>query len=109
MKMNIKRLQKYYLIDPDPVTLDQFIETTEKFCKDRSIHNAILRNIQIIDNKDKRHTPEYLPDLLSSAHCIFRPKRNHDYLQESKERFDFYKKKEERLKLDLEFFNKITR
>ena len=28
---------------------------------------------------------------------------------ESKERYDFYKRKEERLELDLEFFNKITR
>ena len=28
---------------------------------------------------------------------------------ETKDRFDFYKKKEERLQLDLEFFNKITR
>ena len=28
---------------------------------------------------------------------------------ETKDRFDFYKKKEERLPLDLEFFNKITR
>ena len=30
-------------------------------------------------------------------------------LLETKERFDFYKKKEERLELDLDYFNKITR
>ena len=28
-------------------------DTTEKFCKDRAIHNAILSGIQIIDGKDK--------------------------------------------------------
>ena len=67
-------------------------------------------NIQIIDNKDKKHTPEYLPDLLSDALSVsFDQKVGHDYLLETKERFDFYKKKEERLELDLEFFNKITR
>ena len=48
--------------------------------------------------------------MLSDALSVsFDQKVGHDYLQESKERFDFYKKKEERLELDLEFFNKITR
>ena len=97
-------------LDPEPVNLDWLVETTEKFCKDRSIHNAILSGIQIIDGKDKTHTPEYLPELLSNALGVsFDQKVGHDYLQESKERFDFYKKKEERLELDLDFFNKITR
>ncbi len=97
-------------LTPEPVNLDWLVETTEKFCKDRSIHNAILSGIQILDGKDKTHTPEYLPELLSNALGVsFDQKVGHDYLQESKERFDFYKKKEERLELDLDFFNKITR
>ena len=97
-------------LNPEPVNLDWLVETTEKFCKDRAIHNAILGVIQIIDGKDKTHTPEYLPEMLSDALSVsFDQKVGHDYLQESKERFDFYKKKEERLELDLEFFNKITR
>ena len=97
-------------LNPEPVNLDWLVETTEKFCKDRAIHNAILGGIQIIDGKDKTHTPEYLPEMLSDALSVsFDQKVGHDYLQESKERFDFYKKREERLELDLEFFNKITR
>ena len=97
-------------LNPEPVNLDWLVDTTEKFCKERSVHNAILSGIQIIDGKDKRHTPEYLPELLSSALGVsFDQKVGHDYLLESKERYDFYKKKEERLELDLEFFNKITR
>ena len=86
------------------------VETTEKFCKDRAIHNAILGGIQILDGKDREHTPEYLPEMLSQALSVsFDQKIGHDYLLESKERYDFYKRKEERLELDLEFFNKITR
>ena len=97
-------------LNPEPVNLEWLVETTEKFCKDRAIHNAILGGIQIIDGKDKSHTPEYLPEMLSDALSVsFDQKVGHDYLLESKERFDFYKKKEERLELDLEFFNKITR
>ena len=97
-------------LNPEKINLDWLVETTEKFCKDRAIHNAILSGIQIIDGKDKKRTPEYLPDLLSDALSVsFDQKVGHDYLLETKERFDFYKKKEERLELDLDYFNKITR
>ena len=97
-------------LNNEPVNIDWLKDSTEKFCKDRAIHNAILGGIQIIDGKDKKHTPEYLPEMLSEALSVsFDQKVGHDYLLETKERFDFYKKKEERLELDLEFFNKITR
>ena len=97
-------------LSKEPVNTEWLLETTEKFCKDRAIHNAILGGIQIIDGKDKKHTPEYLPELLSGALGVsFDQKVGHDYLLESKERYDFYKKKEERLELDLDFFNRITR
>ena len=97
-------------LNPEPINIEWLTETTEKFCKDRAIHNAILGGIQIIDGKDKQHTPEYLPEMLSEALSVsFDQKVGHDYLLESKERFDFYRKKEERLELDLDFFNKITR
>ena len=97
-------------LNPDAINLDWLVETTETFCKDRAIHNAILGGIQILDGKDKNHTPEYLPEMLSEALSVsFDQKVGHDYLLESKERFEFYRKKEERLELDLDFFNKITR
>ena len=97
-------------LDPVKVDLNWLVDTTEKFCKDRAIHNAILGGIQIIDGKDKEHTPEYLPEMLSNALAVsFDQKVGHDYLEESKERFDFYRTKEERLELDLDYFNKITR
>ena len=97
-------------LNPEKINLDWLVETTEKFCKDRAIHNAILGGIQIIDGKDMKHTPEYLPEMLSDALSVsFDQKVGHDYLLETKERFDFYKKKEERLELDLDYFNKITR
>ena len=97
-------------LNPEPINLEWLVETTETFCKDRAIHNAILGGIQILDGKDKEHTPEYLPEMLSEALSVsFDQKVGHDYLLESKERYDFYRKKEERIELDLDFFNKITR
>ena len=97
-------------LDPVKVDLNWLVDTTEKFCKDRAIHNAILGGIQILDGKDKEHTPEYLPEMLSNALAVsFDQKVGHDYLEDSKERYDFYRTKEERLELDLDYFNKITR
>ena len=88
-------------LNKEPIDENWLVETTEKFCKDRAIHNAILNGIHIIEGKDKNHTPEYLPELLSGALGVsFDQKVGHDYLVETKERFDFYKKKEERLELD---------
>ena len=68
-------------LDPVKVDLNWLVDTTEKFCKDRAIHNAILGGIQIIDGKDKEHTPEYLPEMLSNALAVsFDQKVGHDYL-----------------------------
>ena len=94
----------------EEINLDWLIQTTEKFCKDRAIHNAIMDGIQILDGKDKKHTPEFLPELLSNALSVsFDEKIGHDYIPESTERYDFYHKKEERIEFDLDFMNRITR
>jgi len=94
----------------EDINVEWLIQTTEKFCKDRAIHNAIMDGIQILDGKDKTHTPEYLPELLSNALSVsFDEKIGHDYIPESTERYDFYHKKEERVEFDLDFMNRITR
>ena len=75
-------------LNPEPINLDWLVETTEVWCKDRAIHNAILGGIQILDGKDKDHTPEYLPEMLTEALSVsFDQKVGHDYLLESKELF----------------------
>ena len=38
-------------------------DTTEKWCQDRAIHNAIMESISIIDGKHKSLTKNALPDL----------------------------------------------
>jgi len=37
------------------------LDTTEKWCKDRAVYNAVLQGIKIIDGKDKNiHQRQYL-------------------------------------------------
>ena len=84
------------------------VDTTEKFCKDKSIYNAILESISIIDGKSdysKNHLPNLLQDALSVS---FDVSIGHDYIEDSDTRYDFYHKKEARIPFDLDFFNKIT-
>ena len=37
----------------DDVNFDWLVETTEQFCKDKAVYNAIVDGIKIIDGKDK--------------------------------------------------------
>ena len=86
------------------------LDTTEKWCKDRAVYNAVLQGIKIIDGKDKKHTPEAIPTILSDALGVsFDRHIGHDYLAMTDERFDYYHRVEERLKFDLNYFNRITK
>jgi archaellum biogenesis ATPase FlaH len=92
------------------VDMQWLVDTTEKFCKDKAVYNAILNGIQIIEGKDKTHTSEAIPSILSEALAVaFDQHVGHDYIENADERFDFYHKKEEKLEFDLEYFNKITK
>jgi len=85
-------------------------DTTEKFCKDRAVHNAVLDGIKILDGKDQKRTPEAIPHILSEALAVsFDKNIGHDYIADAKNRFDWYHTKEKRYKFDLNYFNKITK
>ena len=86
------------------------INTTEKFCKDKAVYNAIVDGIAIIDGKDGKRTQEPIPDIMRDALAVsFDQSVGHDYLEDGDARFEFYHKVEEKIPFDLEFFNKITK
>ena len=92
------------------VDMQWLVDTTEKFCKDKAVYNAILSGIQIIEGKDKEHTAEAIPSILSEALAVaFDQNVGHDYVEDGENRYEFYHKKEEKLEFDLEYFNKITK
>ena len=92
------------------VDMQWLVDTTEKFCKDKAVYNAILSGIQIIEGKDKEHTAEAIPTILSDALSVaFDSNVGHDYVENGEERFEFYHKKEEKIEFDLDYFNKITK
>ena len=97
-------------LNSDEVDFDWLVDTTEKFCKDKAIYNAVVEGIQIIDGKDKKRTADAIPSILTDALAVsFDNAVGHDYFDDSEKRFDFYHKVEERIPFDLDFFNKITK
>ena len=97
-------------LDKTEVDLDWLHDETEKFCKDKAIYNAVLDGIKIIDGKDKDRTPEAIPSILSDALAVsFDLTVGHDYVDDGLNRYDFYHKKEDKIKFDLDYFNKITK
>jgi replicative DNA helicase len=91
--------------------MEWLLDTTEKFCQEKAIYNAVLDSIQILDGKDKQgHDKGAIPQILSDALAVtFDTNVGHDYLQDSDSRYDFYHRKEERIPFDLDYFNKITK
>src|SRR5210317_1600519 len=97
-------------ISYEETDLQWLLDTTEKFCKDRAVHNAVLDGIKILDNKDKTRTPEAIPSILADALAVsFDNHIGHDYIADAQARFDWYHTKEKRYPFDLSFFNRITK
>jgi archaellum biogenesis ATPase FlaH len=98
------------IFETDESNEQWLLDTTEKWCQDRAVYNAIMESISIIDGKHATLTKNALPDILSKALGVsFDTNIGHDYLDNVSERYDFYHKQDERIPFDLEYFNRITK
>ena len=105
---NIRETLKVLNDDQEKTNLDWLIDSTEKFCQEKAIYNAITSSLEIMNGKGKL-TKGAIPSLLSDALAIsFDPNVGHDYFEQYLDRYEFYHRVEERLPCDLEYLNKIT-
>jgi replicative DNA helicase len=95
-------------VEVEPVNEQWLLDETEKFCQDKAIYNAIMKGINILENKpeDKGQLPTLLQEALQVS---FDNSVGHDFIEDADERYDFYHKKETRVPFDLELMNKITK
>ena len=97
-------------LNNEEVEQQWLLDTTEKFCKDRAVHNAVLDGIKILDKKDTKRTPEAIPGILADALAVsFDNHIGHDYIEDAEARFKYYHTKEKKYQFDLRYFNKITK
>lgn len=84
------------------------VQESEKFCRDRAIYNAIMNSVKIINGESKLKEGA-IPDLLSKALSVgFDTHVGHDYFDDAENRFEFYNKKEERVKSGIHMLDKVT-
>jgi replicative DNA helicase len=93
-----------------PVEKNWVVDTTEKWCRDRAIYLALMESIHIADGGDEKKNRDSIPSILSDALAVsFDNHVGHDYLQDYEERYESYRRKEDKIEFDLEYFNKITK
>ena len=88
--------------------LEWLLDKTEEWAKEKSLHNAIMESITILDNKTDKDKGA-IPDLLSKALAVSLDTNiGHDYIEDYEDRFEFYHREETRLPFDLNYLNDIT-
>ena len=92
------------------VDKDWLVNTTEKWCKDRAIYNALLQSIKIADGADKNLSRDAIPSILQEALAVsFDEYIGHDYVDNAEQRYEYYHIDEAKIPFDLEKFNLITK
>ena len=110
VRTSISLLNEIHEHREEPTEEQWLIEQTEKFCQDKAIYNAIMESVSILDDKNHKTSKGEIPKLLSDALGVsFDSHIGHDYINDAEERFDFYHRVEERIRFDLDLFNKITK
>ena len=88
------------------------IDSTEKFCKDKALYNALMESIKLVDDSQRKDSISVgsIPQILTDALAVsFDQSIGHDFLDDSDARYDFYHRTEVKVPFDLDFFNKITK
>ena len=106
IQSNIDQINK----DTDDTNTDWLVSTTEQFCQDKAVYNAMMKSIEIMNNKNGSLSKGAIPQLLSDALAVsFDTAIGHDFFDQYEERYEYYHRVEEKIAFDLEFFNKITK
>ena len=92
------------------VDYEWLVDSTEKWCQDRAIYNALLKSVQIADGNDEKLSKDAIPSILQEALGVsFDEHIGHDYIESADARYEFYHREEEKMPFDLEKFNYITK
>lgn len=95
-------------LEPQNESVEWLKDQTEKFCKEKALHNALLEAIQIIDNKSDLNRSA-IPDILSEAlNITFDESIGIDYIADAEHSYEYYHMVEQKIKSSLSLINKIT-
>lgn len=87
---------------------DWLIDESEKWAKERALHNALMEAVDITMGKGKK-TKENIPDILSKAlRVAFDSDTGYDWAEKAEERFNSYHKKENKIGFPWKWLNDVT-
>jgi len=108
---NIQTLLPTITTPPEAPADQWLIDSTEKFCSERAVYNAIMDGISILDGKDKKNRDKgAIPGILQEALSVsFDTHIGHDFIEHADERWNYYHCTEEKIPFDIDILNKITK
>ena len=108
-KARADQLVEKLTVDPN-TSMDWLLDETEKFCKDRAIHLALMKSIEIYDKKDNVNILGAIPNILQEALAVsFDTNVGHDFFEDAYHRFEFYHLEEFKIPFGLDLLNFITK
>lgn len=88
--------------------IDWLLNATEKFVQDRAIQNALRKSITILDQNSEL-TRAAIPQILQEALQVsFDTQVGHDFIEDADDRYERYHLLEDKVRFNLDFFNRIT-
>jgi replicative DNA helicase len=101
-------IESIYLLSPSKN--NEWLEkTTEEFCQNRAVYNAIQTSIDIYKGEEPSLTVAAIPGLLSKAISIsFDHKIGLDFFADTESRFEFYSNPASKIPFRLKEFNEVT-
>ena len=92
------------------VDTEWLLDSTEKWCQERAVYNALLQSIKIADGGDEKLDKGAIPSILQDALAVsFDEYIGHDYVDQALDRYEYYHKDELKMPFDLEKFNLVTK
>lgn len=94
----------------NPIDPDFMYDETEKWAKERSLYNAIMASIGIMNGEDKLRDKHAIPELMTNALGVsFDSHIGHDYFEDAELQWEYYSDPGERFPFDSELMNRITK
>lgn len=85
------------------------VGTTEKWCQERALYNALYESISIIEDRSGKKPRGVIPELLTKALSVsFNASLGHDYIENAPERYEYYHAPQHKTPFDIKSLDDIT-
>lgn len=92
------------------MSLEWLIDKTQEHCLNKSAYMGVMEAMSILDGSNSAMTKSAIPDILrESLNINFDTTFGHSYLDDAAERYEYYHRKEYKLKFPLKMLNLVTK